>query len=458
MKVVIAGGVAAGMSAASKIKRERPDAQVTVFEKGGETSYGACGLPYYVSGVNEEEDLLRIRKKEEFLKAGIDLRLFHEVTGVHPEHKTASVTDLHTGQVFEEPYDYFVAAVGASPIIPPVRGVDLPGIYTLKTIEDGNRIRQALGSSVKDVVIVGGGYIGMELVEAFLVRKVRVRVLERLDRLLSNFDEEFGQDVLSYLEGEGVLIHLEEPVLEFLGGDRVTGVVTSKGSYAADLVVLCAGVRPNTEFLRCTGVNLLSNGAVLVNSYMESSIPGIYAGGDCASVTHKLLDKSVYLPLGTNANKQGRYIGENILGGRRRFRCAIGTAMMKIGALELGRTGLTKQEALAHAMDCSTVTVVGKDHAPYYPGGSDLKIKVAYETETGVLLGAQLLGRQGAALRTDVFAVAISKGMTAMELGETDLGYAPPYAMPWDMVQIACNAVKPHCGKKPYRGKEGCNG
>lgn len=448
MKVVIAGGVAAGMSAASKIKRERPDAQVTVFEKGGETSYGACGLPYYVSGVNGDEDLLRIRKKEAFLKAGVDLRLYHQVMGIAPEEKTVSVTDLLTGRSFDEPYDYFVAATGAAPIIPPVEGVKLPNIFTLKTIEDANRIRQALDSSVKDVLIVGGGYIGMELTEAFLQRKVRVRVLERLDRLLSNFDEEFGREVLSYLEGEGVSVHLDEPVLRFEGSDRVTGAVTPKGSYAADIVVLCAGVRPNTGFLRGTGIELLPNGAVAVNPYMESGIPDIYAGGDCASVSHKLLGTNVYLPLGTNANKQGRYIGENILGGGRRFCSAIGTAMMKIGSLELGRTGLTKEEAMAHSIACETVTVTGKDHAPYYPGAQDLKIKLAYAPDTGVLLGAQLLGRRGAALRTDVLAVAVSQGMTAMELGETDLGYAPPYAMPWDMVQIACNAVKPHLGKE----------
>lgn len=448
MKVVIAGGVAAGMSAASKIKRGCPTAQVTVFEKGGETSYGACGLPYYVSGVNEDEDLLRIRKKEAFLKAGVDLRLFHQVMGVDPEKKTVSVTDLVTGRSFHEPYDAFVAAVGASPIIPAVEGVELSNIFTLKTIEDANRIREAMGSSVKDVVIVGGGYIGMELTEAFLQRKARVRVLERLDRLLSNFDEDFGQEVLSYLEGEGVLVHLEEPVLRFEGSGRVAGVVTSKGSYPADLVVLCAGVRPNTGFLHGTGVKLLPGGAVAVNSYMETGIPGIYAGGDCASVTHRLLNKSVYLPLGTNANKQGRYIGENILGGRRSFCSAMGTAMIKIGDLELGRTGLTKQEALGNSIACETVTVTGKDHAPYYPGAQDLKITIVAAPETGVLLGAQLMGRRGAALRTDVFAVAISQGMTAMELGETDLGYAPPYAMPWDMVQVACNAVKTHLGKE----------
>lgn len=274
-----------------------------------------------------------------------------------------------------------------------------------------------------------------------------MRVLERLERLLNNFDEEFGRDVFSYLESQGVMVHLKEPVVQFVGKDRVTEVVTSRGRYAADLVVLCAGVRPNTGFLQDTGVELLPNGAVLVNSSMETSVPGIYAGGDCAAVTHKLLGKSVYLPLGTNANKQGRYIGEAILGRPHCFCSALGTAMMKLGDLELGRTGLTRQEAQAHLIACESVTVTGKDHAPYYPEAQDLKIKVVYEPETGVLLGAQLLGRHGAALRTDVFAVAISRGMTAMELGETDLGYAPPYAMPWDMVQIACNAVKLH-GRK----------
>lgn len=430
------------MSAAAKLKRECRDGQVIVYEKGGETSYGACGLPYYVSGVNEDEDLLRIRRKEEFLKAGIELKLYHEVCGIDPKRKTVSVTDLQTGSTWEEGYDYFVAATGASAVIPPIENRGVEHVETLKTISDANRIRRACDSGVKEVVIVGGGYIGMELAESFLKRKLSVRVIERTERLLTNFDPEFGREVCDYLKGEGVLVHLEEEVQRFEGNSRVERVVTNKGSYTADLVILSVGVKPNTEFLRDTGIRLLPNGAVLVDPYMESNISGIYAGGDCASVYHKVLKRDVYLPLGTNANKQGRYIGENILGKKHPFRSAIGTAMIKIGELELGRTGITETEALSCGQPYQSVTVVGKDHAPYYPGSEDLKIKLVYEPDTGVILGAQLMGRRGAALRTDIFAVAVSQRLTVRELGEMDLGYAPPYAMPWDVVHIACNAAK----------------
>lgn len=444
MKVIIAGGVAAGMSAASKLKRECPEADVVVYERGGETSYGACGLPYYVSGVNEDEELLRIRKKEAFLKAGIGLKLYHEVFRIDPGRRMAMVRDLETGETWEERYDFFVAATGASAIIPPVENVDLENIFTLKTIADANRIRAALKDDVKHVVIVGGGYIGMELAEAFLERKLHVRVIERMDGLLGNFDPEFGREVLEYLSEEGVCVHLNEEVVRFEGSSGhgpVTGVVTDRGTYDADLVILSVGVRPNTEFLRDTGIRRLPNGAIRTDQCMRSSLPRVYAGGDCASVRHLVLGKDVYLPLGTNANKQGRFIGENILGRNHGF-YAVGTAMIKIGDLELGRTGVTEQEAAAHGLLHRSVTVTGKDHAPYYPGGEDIKIKLVYEPGTGVILGAQLIGRQGTALRTDIFAVAVTKAMTVRELGETDLGYAPPYAMPWDIVQVACNAAK----------------
>lgn len=442
LKVVIIGGVAAGMSAASKIKRTMPEAHVVVIEKGGETSYGACGLPYYVSNVNEEEDLLRIRKPEAFIKSGIDLRLFHEVIDVDEKKKKVRIKDLNSDETKEESYDKLVVASGASAMIPLLSGIELKGIYTLKSIPDANKMKEALSDDVKKVAVVGGGYIGLEMVEALLHMGKKVVLFEMADRLLTNFDPEFSSDIKEYLESLGVEIYLGEGITSFIGSEKVERLVTNKGQYSVDMVVLSIGVRPNTQFLKDTGIEMLPNGALVVNQYMETSVPDIYAGGDCATVYHHILKKNVYIPLGTNANKQGKYIGEAICGAPHKFDTAIGTAMIKICDYELARTGISEKEAMENGFNYSTVLVKGANHAPYYPNPKEITVKIIYEKGSYKLLGAQLMGKKGAALRVNVFATCITQGMSVKEVGELDLGYAPPFAMPWDIIHIACNAAK----------------
>lgn len=430
------------MSAASKIKRSMPDAHVLVVEKGGETSYGACGLPYYVSDVNENEELLRIRRPEAFIKSGIDLKLFHEAVKVDTENKVVSIKDLTSGEVKEESYDKLVIATGAAAIVPPLSGVDLEGIYTLKSIPDANKMKEALTDDVEKVAVIGGGYIGLEMVESLLHKNKKVILFEMADRLLTNFDSEFSGEIKEYLESLGVEVHLGEGITSFTGSEKVKEVVTAKATYPVDMVVLSIGVRPNTGFLKDTGMKMLPNGAILVNEYMETSISDIYAGGDCVTVYHHILKKDVFIPLGTNANKQGKYIGETICGTPHKFDTAIGTAMIKICDYELARTGISEKEAIDHGFDYSTVLVKGANHAPYYPNPNEITIKLIYEKESYRLLGAQLMGKEGAALRVNVFAVCITQGMSVKEIAELDLGYAPPFAMPWDIIHVACNAAK----------------
>lgn len=454
MKTVIIGGVAAGMSAAAKLKRLDPRHQVVVIERGQEVSYGACGLPYYISGVNGDEDLLRIRKPADFLKTGVDLRLGCEAVGTDLKAGVVYCESRDTGQPFAEQYDHLVVATGADPVRPSWYWPELANVFTLKTIPNANRIKAAAMSGIQRVVVVGGGYIGLEMVESFLRLGLSVEVVEMAERLLPTFDPEFSAIVQDSLAAQGVGIHAGESVTALEGDGSVRAVHTDKGCYEADLVLVAVGVKPNTGFLAESGLNFMKNSAVLTDKLMAASLPGVWAAGDCASVWHRVLQKQVYLPLATNANKQGRYLAGNILGDHRPYETALGTAMMKIGELELGRTGIGEQEAASGGLDCLSVMVEGVDRAPYYPGGSPLRIKLHCRKDNGVVVGAQLIGRSGAALRTDVLAACITAGLTARQVGELDLGYAPPYAMPWDVIHIAANAAEAGLGKLASKASE----
>lgn len=442
MTVLILGGVAAGMSAASKIKRERRDAQVIVVERGGEVSYGACGLPYYVSGVNPDENLLRIRTAAEFVKAGIDLRLYQEAVSVNPENKTVQISNLQDGTSYTQPYDHLVIATGADAIKPGLPGIKLPGVHTVKSIPDANALKTALQKTGERVAVIGGGYIGLEMVEALLHLGKKVVLFEMADRLLINFDTEISSIVYQHLLDQGVEIHLNEGVQRFLGEDKVTGIQTNLGTYQADLAVLSIGVRPNTAFLRDAGIAMLPNGALVTDEYMRTSLPHIYAAGDCATVRHRITGKDMFIALGTNANKQGRYVAQTILGQPTAYTHCLGTAMIKVCDLELGRTGLSETEAQQEGLDYGTSLVTSANHAPYYPNPQDITVKLVYEKPSKRLLGAQLVGGEGAALRTNVYAAWITLGGRAGEMGEADFGYAPPFSMPWDVMHIAGNRVK----------------
>lgn len=444
MKIVIIGGVAAGMSAASKIRRMSETADVTVYEKGRFLSYGACGLPYYVSSDSDDYRKLIARTADEFARMGIRAFTRHEVLKVVPGAKQIMVKNLDTGKVFLDHYDRLMIATGSRPVVPPVRGRDLAGVHVLKTLEDGIALRKAAReASVRDVVIIGGGYIGVETAEAMAALDKRVRIIEMGDRILRTFEPEMTARAEKELLDHGVALHLSEKVEEIAGdGGKVAGVRTDKGAYPADLVLMAVGMRPATDFLRDTGMLMAENGAIIIDREMRTSLPDIYAAGDCAVVYSRVAEENTYIPLGTTANKMGRLAGVNLLGGREKFIGTLGSAAVKVFGLELARTGLSEDEAKKLAIDCGTVVVTASDHPAYYPDPSEIILKLIYEKKTGVLLGAQGVGRKGVVLRIDVFAVAIHNRMTAQEMGMVDLCYAPPFAGVWDAVHIACNAVK----------------
>lgn len=440
MKVIVIGGVAAGMSAASKIIREVKDVELIVFEKTNEVSYGACGLPYYISGVNNNEELLRIKRADKFIKSGIDLRMMTEVTNIDFDNKKVEVKDLVNNKEYSETYDKLIIASGASPVIPNLEGKDLENVFTLKTIEDANRIKAA-SKGKKNVVIVGAGYIGMELVETFKLMDMNIRVIEMMNKVLPNFDEEITNIVHDYLVGEGVNIHVSEKVTKIVGNNgQVSGVVTDKGEYPADIVIMSVGVRPNTSFVN-NKLEMLPNGAIVVNKNMETSIEDVYAAGDCATVYHKILGKNTFIALGTNANKQGKLLGELISGKEIDFKGVLGTSFAKILDMEIGSTGISEKQAKVENIEYDTVFVTGLSHAPYYPTPSDISVKLIYDKDKKIL-GAQLVGKQGVALRTGILATCIWNGMTTDEVAYLDLGYAPPFAYVWDVINIAASVAK----------------
>lgn len=443
MKVVVIGGVAAGMSAASKLKRIDQNTEVVVYEKGSFLSYGACGLPYYVSGVNDDYTKMIARPREKFEESGIETHLRHEVLKVIPGSKQIMVKDLERNRVFMQSYDKLMIATGTRPIVPNLPGKELDGVQVLKTLEDGIAMQQFVTQpGVEDVVIVGAGYIGIEVAEAMVELGKRVRVIELGERILKTFDQEITDVATEELLQRGVQLNLGEMVQAITGDGKVQGVQTDKGSYPADLVILSIGVRPNTDFLLGSGVALARNGAVIIDREMRTSVEDIYSAGDCAEVFSRVMEENTFIPLGTTANKCGRIAGSNMLGKHEKFIGTLGSAAIKVLELELGQTGMSEADAKRLGIDYATVFVTSGDHPRYYPDPTPIQFKLIYDKRTQVLLGAQGIGKKGVVLRIDIFAVAVHAGMTTRELGMVDLCYAPPFAGVWDAVHIACNAAK----------------
>ncbi len=443
MKAIVLGGVAAGMSAASKLRRENPSAQITVYERGNFLSYGACGLPYYIGGFNTDPAKMIARTREQYTQMNIDTFLRHEAITVDPAGRRVQVKNLDSGELFWDTYDVLMVAVGCDSVTPNVAGADLPSVLYVKTMEDGLLFEKiARIEGVNDVVIVGGGYIGVEMAEALLNLKKRVTIVEAADRLLTPFEPEFSEMAAQELERHGVTLRLRERVTAFTEEQTHRLVHTSGGQYHADIVVVAVGVVPATDFLKGIGLDMARNGALVVDRQQRTNLSDIFAAGDCAVCWNRAAGESYFLPLGTVANKCGRIAGANMAGAHEMFDGALGTAAIKVCDLEMGRTGLSEADAKRKIIDYATKLVTVNDHPAYYPNPVKLTIKLLYEKGTRRLLGANIAGERNAVLRCDVFATAIHAGMTTDEVGMVDLAYAPPFASVWDAVHIAANAAK----------------
>ncbi|MBM7551403.1 CoA-disulfide reductase [Thalassobacillus pellis] len=438
MKYVIIGGDAAGMSAAMQIVRNSDNAEIVTFEKGSIYSYGQCGLPYVISGeINSTDDLIA-RTPETFReKYGIDARIRHEVTAVDCQLKKVFVTNLDTGEEFEESYDRLLIATGASPVCPPWEGADLPGVYHLKTIPDARAIMKHCQKDIENVTIIGGGYIGLEMAESFVKLGKSVRIIDRGSQIAKIFDSDMAELIHDEAQNNNIVLTLEESVEGFQGDKQVKQVITNKGEYDTDLVLVAAGVAPNTSFLHGTGIYLTIKDAILVNAYMETNIKDVYAAGDCATQYHRIKEKQDYIPLGTHANKQGRIAGLNMVDKPTSFKGVVGSSIIKFCSLTLGRTGLSEREAGKLNFPIETIRITSTDSAGYYPDAEKLELKIVFHRENQKVLGAQIIGKEGVDKRIDVLATALYHEMTIKELLDLDLSYAPPYNSVWDPIQQA---------------------
>ncbi|AMC07916.1 CoA-disulfide reductase [Turicibacter sp. H121] len=444
MKVIIVGGVAAGMSAAAKLKRANKEAQITVYEKSRHVSFGACGLPYFVGNFFEDSQKMIARTVEQFNASGITVNIEHEVLNVDTDNKCITVKNLLTGETFTDTYDKLMIATGASAIIPPIKNVDLKHVYTLKSMEDGEALKHAMqNEALKRVAIVGAGFIGLEVVEAAKQYRKEVHVFQLNDRVLvDTFDKEITDLLEEELRAHDVHLHLSQTVTELVGDEAVTQIKTNDETFDVDIVVLTAGVRPNTSFLKGTGIEMLRNGALVIDHEGRTSIEDIYAAGDCASINHILKSEPAYIPLATVANKMGRIIGENLAGAHHTFNGSLASACLKVMNLEAGRTGLSEQEAINLGINYKTVFITDMNQTSYYPGQSKINVKLIYNADTKVILGGQIVGRKDAVQRVNVLATAIFAGLTTDQLAMLDLCYAPPFARTWDVLNIAGSVAK----------------
>lgn len=443
MKILIIGGDAAGMSAAMQMVRNSSGHEITVLEKGGVYSYGQCGLPYVISGKIESTDELIARTPSTFKeKYGIDARVFHEAQKVDVENKMVSGVNHSNGETFSLPYDRLLIATGVSSVVPEWEGVTLPGIFSLKTIPDAKAIMDYLERDIHNVTVIGGGYIGLEMAESFAELGKKVTIIERNEQLAKIFDTDMAELIHEEAVKQNIVLKMSESVEAFGGSDHVESVKTDKGEYETDLVLVAVGVKPNTSFLKGTGIKTIGNGAIQVNAYMQTSVEDIYAAGDCATQYHRVKEKDDHVPLGTHANKQGQIAGLNMVDVHKTFKGIVGTSIIKFFNLTLGRTGLSEKEANMLNIPCGAVTITASDIAGYYPDDEKMKLKLVYHKETHKVLGGQIIGGNGVDKRIDVLATAIFHSMTTEELLDLDLAYAPPYNGVWDPIQQAARRVE----------------
>ena len=442
-RLVVVGGDAAGMSAASQARRRRApdDLSIVAFERGRATSYSACGIPYWIGGAVQNEADLVSRSPEQHEANGIDMRMRTEVVAIDLDRRVVRARDLEAGTEYDEPFDSLVYATGSVPMRPPVPGIDAHGVYGVQVLDDGVALRRELDSGkVREVVVVGGGYIGLEIAEACQVRGFDVTVVDMSQTPVGTFDPDIGTFIADAVRTMGIELVLGAGVTAIETGPdgRATGVTIAGGrTLPADLVVLGLGVRPNVALAKAAGIPLGPSGGVMVDLRMRTAVPGVWAAGDCVESVHRLSGQRMVVALGTHANKQGRVAGINLGGGYATFPGVIGTAVTKVCDLEVARTGLSEKEARLAGFEFVTASVDSTTRAGYFPGAQPIRVKLMAERRTGRLLGAQIVGREGAAKRIDVFATTIWNEMGVDEILGLDLSYAPPFAPVWDPVLIA---------------------
>ena len=440
MKVVIVGGVAGGATAAARIRRLDEQAQIVVFEKSHYVSYANCGLPYYIGGVIDDPAELTLQTPESFFsRFRVEMRVRHEVTAIHPERKTVSVTELESGRTFEESYDKLLLSPGARPTQPRIPGVGIEKVFILRTVEDTFRIKAYIEKyHPKSAVLAGGGFISLELAENLRGQGMEVTIVQRPKQLMNPFDPDMASFIHAEMRKHGVRLalgHTVEGFEEKAGGVDV--LLKDEAPLHADMVVLAIGVTPDTQIAKDAGLALGLKGSIVVNDRMETSEPDIYAVGDAVQVRHYVTGQDAVIALAGPANKQGRIAADSICGGDSRYPGSQGSSIIKVFDITAAVTGLNETNARKAGIDADKVILSPMSHAGYYPGGRLMTMKVVFEKGTYRLLGAQIVGYEGVDKRIDVLATAIHAGLSAVQLKELDLAYAPPYSSAKDPVNMA---------------------
>ena len=444
MNIVIIGGVAAGAKAAAKSRRLLPNAKIDIYTEDTHVSYSSCGLPYYIQGNFDDYKKLIVRTPEEFAKSNINVHLQNKVIKIIPKTQKVIVKNLITNTEYPVIYDKLVIATGAKPIIPDIKNVNLGNIFTLRKLEDGIAIKEAM-KTINHATIVGGGYIGIELLESMVKNNIKTTLVEAAPHIMSMLDEDIAKLITDYIESESgdlVKIITDDKVISFNGHEKVEEVLTSNGErFETDMVILCTGVKPTVDIAADAGIKIGVTGAIKVNSRMETNIDNIYACGDCIEETNIITSRQTWLPLGTNANKEGRCAAVNLAGYTEDFEGVLGSAVTRYISLTISATGLTHKEALEFGYDPVSIIVTKRDKAGYMPEVQNVTIKLTADKRTHKILGGQAIGCGDADKRINTLAIGLFNGITVEEFVGADMTYAPPFSTTIDPLLSAARML-----------------
>ena len=442
-RLLVIGGVAAGPKAAAKARRCDPEMEIVVYQEEDDISYAGCGLPYYVSGVIRDREELISRTPGKFAQDGIKILKNRKIEKIDLQNSTLTGRRVGSGETFTDRFDRLVIATGAYPIRPRIEGIDLANVFYLRSIFDADAVFERIRpKSIRNVVIAGGGYIGLEMAESLVRLGKKVTIVELAPQILTLFDEDFAGILQQYLEKKGVTIFTSEGIQALKGREgKVTHVQTVAHQLEADAVLMSLGIRPQVELAKQAGLKIGETGAVWVNEKMETSAEGVYAAGDCAETTHLVTGKKVWIPLGSTANKQGRVVGVNVCGGSATFPGVMGTTVFKTFDFNVAKTGLSMREAEKEGFHPVQAVVRGFDRAHYYPGRKESALKVIADKETGRILGGQAVGEGPSDKFIDILAMALHGKMNCQQLAAVDLAYAPPYSPVLSAIIVAANVL-----------------
>jgi len=438
-KILIVGGVAGGASAAARLRRLDEKAEIIMFERGGYISFANCGLPYYIGGEITEKSALTLQTPESFrARFNVDVRVMNDVISINPAKKTVTVKDLKNNRTYDESYDKLILAPGAAPLVPNIPGVQNEKVFTLRNIPDTYKIKDFIeNKKPKTALIVGGGYIGVEMAENLRSAGLEVTLVEMANQVIAPLDYDMACDVHRHIEQNGVKLILGDAVKSISDGENGLKIKLGKGEASADMLIMSAGVMPDSGIAKAAGLKVDERGCIIVNEHMQTSDPNIFAAGDAAEVADFVTGQKSFIPLAGPANKQGRIAADNICGINSSFHGTQGSAILKVFDMTVATTGINEKTAKKLGLDYDKSFTYSASHASYYPGAVNMAVKIIFEKKTGKILGAQVTGFEGVDKRCDVLATAIRAGMTAHDLTKLELCYAPPYSSAKDPVNMA---------------------